>query len=68
MIGGRSAIDPRGRRCGGADDRRRMRGPLLTFVRSESRGAALLLVACVPALVWANIGGARYETVWTTTL
>jgi Na+/H+ antiporter NhaA len=46
----------------------RMRGPLQTFVRSETRGAALLLVACVLALVWANIPAARYETVWTTTL
>jgi Na+/H+ antiporter NhaA len=46
----------------------RMRGPLLTFVRSETRGAALLLAACVLALVWANVGAARYETVWTTTL
>jgi Na+/H+ antiporter NhaA len=44
-----------------------VRGPLVAFVRSETRGAALLVVAIVLALVWANIGAARYETFWTTT-
>jgi Na+/H+ antiporter NhaA len=43
-----------------------VRGPLAAFVRSETRGAALLGLAIVLALVWANIGVARYETWWTT--
>ena len=45
-----------------------VRGPLLNFVRSETRGAALLVAAAVLALVWANIPAARYETVWNTHL
>jgi Na+/H+ antiporter NhaA len=44
------------------------RAPLRAFVREESRGAALLVVAIVLALVWANIGPARYEEIWATRL
>ena len=43
-------------------------GPLKNFVRSETRGAALLVAAIAVALIWANIGPARYEEVWETTL
>src|SRR4051794_32777097 len=45
-----------------------VRGPLLAFVRAESRSAVLLVVAILLALVWANVGVARYETVWSTDL
>jgi Na+/H+ antiporter NhaA len=45
-----------------------VRGPLLNFVRSETRGAALLVAATLLALVWANVDAGRYEEVWETTL
>ena len=45
-----------------------MRGPLQVFVRSETRGAGLLVLAGVLALVWANIDIAGYETFWATEL
>jgi Na+/H+ antiporter NhaA len=54
--------------AGGRTIARAMRGPLRNFVRSETRGAALLVVAAVLALVWANVAPALYETVWATHL
>ncbi|SNT49260.1 Na+/H+ antiporter NhaA [Asanoa hainanensis] len=39
---------------------------LRTVLVTETRGAAVLLVATVLALVWANIPGGGYETVWHT--
>jgi Na+/H+ antiporter NhaA len=43
-------------------------GPLRVFVRAETRGAALLVVASALALIWANIPALRYEVVWGTQL
>lgn len=43
-----------------------LRGPLLAFVRSESRSAVLLAIATVLALVWANVPVAGYEQFWAT--
>ena len=37
---------------------------LRTALVTETRGAAALLLATVLALVWANVPGAGYETVW----
>ncbi|WP_249998352.1 Na+/H+ antiporter NhaA [Actinoplanes sp. M2I2] len=37
-----------------------------TVLATETRGAAALLVATVLALIWANLPGAGYETVWDT--
>jgi NhaA family Na+:H+ antiporter len=43
--------------------------PLREFLRIESAGAILLLVATVAALVWVNAGGASsYDQLWHTTL
>jgi Na+/H+ antiporter NhaA len=42
--------------------------PLSRFLRTESGSAAVLLVATVVALVWANIASASYEAVWHTVL
>ena len=37
-----------------------------TVLATETRGAAVLLAATVLALVWANLPGDSYETVWRT--
>src|SRR5581483_1505630 len=37
--------------------------PLRAFLRTESGSAAVLLVAAVAALVWANVDAASYEWV-----
>jgi Na+/H+ antiporter NhaA len=42
--------------------------PLREFLRTETGGAAVLLVATVAALVWANVDESSYERVWTTIL
>ena len=42
--------------------------PLSRFLRTESGSAAILLAATVVALVWANVAGSSYETVWGTEL
>ena len=39
---------------------------LRSFLADEAGGALLLLSAAVIGLVWANIPGGGYETVWTT--
>ncbi len=46
---------------------RNLEAPLRDFLRTQSGSAAILLVAAVAALVWANIGSS-YEHVWHTTL
>ena len=43
-----------------------LRTPLRAFLRTENGGAAVLLVATVAALAWANIGAASYASVWST--
>ena len=47
---------------------RSIQTPLREFLRTETGGAAILLVAAVAALVWANVDEASYERVWSTVL
>jgi Na+/H+ antiporter NhaA len=42
--------------------------PLRTFLRTETRSAAVLLVATVAALIWTNLDAGSYERVWRTRL
>ena len=42
--------------------------PLSRFLRTESGSAATLLAATIAALVWANVAGTSYQTVWGTQL
>ncbi|MFK4144896.1 Na+/H+ antiporter NhaA [Streptomyces sp. NPDC004065] len=44
------------------------RGPLRTFLRTETGSAAVLLAAAVAALVWANVSPGTYESFWRTRL
>ncbi|MGH3528313.1 MAG: Na+/H+ antiporter NhaA [Pseudonocardiaceae bacterium] len=47
---------------------RSLQTPLRNFLRTESGSAAVLLVATVIALAWANVDVASYESVWQTPL
>src|SRR5206468_12805502 len=47
---------------------RNLESPLRSFLRTETGSAAVLLVAAVAALAWANVDNASYERVWHTTL
>jgi Na+/H+ antiporter NhaA len=42
--------------------------PLSRFLSTESGSAAVLLGATVAALVWANVAGSSYQTLWHTLL
>ena len=42
--------------------------PLSRFLRTESGSAATLLAATIAALLWANVAGTSYQTVWGTEL
>ncbi len=42
--------------------------PLREFLRTETGGAAFLLVAAVAALVWVNVDAASYTSLWSTML
>ncbi|MEU7057452.1 Na+/H+ antiporter NhaA [Streptomyces sp. NPDC046197] len=42
------------------------RGPLRTFLRTETGSAAVLLAAAAAALVWANVSPGTYEAFWRT--
>ncbi len=42
--------------------------PLREFLRTETGGAAVLLTATLAALVWANLSGSSYESLWETPL
>jgi Na+/H+ antiporter NhaA len=42
--------------------------PLSRFLQTESGSATVLLVATIAALVWANVAGASYTSVWHTDL
>src|SRR5438876_8509194 len=46
---------------------RNLETPLRRFLRTETGSAAVLLVAAVAALVWANVDAASYGRVWQTT-
>jgi len=40
--------------------------PLRQFLRTETGSAAVLLIATVAALIWANVSNASYQTWWGT--
>jgi Na+/H+ antiporter NhaA len=42
--------------------------PLREFLRTETGGAAFLLAAAVVALVWVNVDGSSYNSLWSTVL
>jgi Na+/H+ antiporter NhaA len=42
--------------------------PLRQFLRTETGSAVVLLAATVVALVWVNVAGSSYETLWGTVL
>ncbi len=42
--------------------------PLRSFLRTETGGAAALLAAAVAALVWVNVDGHSYRSLWSTSL
>ncbi|WP_444947402.1 Na+/H+ antiporter NhaA [Micromonospora ureilytica] len=45
---------------------RRFNAPLRSFLRTETGGARVVLIAAVLALVWANLSESSYESVWST--
>src|SRR2546425_10111285 len=47
---------------------RNLKSPLRDFLRTETGSAAFLLAATVAALVWVNVHGSSYDTVWHTRL
>ena len=47
---------------------RSIQTPLRAFLRTETGGAAVLLVAAAAALVWVNADAHSYDSVWSTRL
>ena len=47
---------------------RRLVRPLERFLRLEAGSAALLLLAAVAALLWSNLAGGSYHSLWSTEL
>jgi len=47
---------------------RNLETPLRSFLRTETGSAAVLLVAALAALAWANVDSESYERIWRTTL
>ena len=47
---------------------RSVQTPLRAFLRTETGGAAVLLAAALAALVWVNVDGSSYDSLWGTTL
>jgi Na+/H+ antiporter NhaA len=47
---------------------RNLEAPLRDFLRTETGSAAILLIGAVAALVWINVSGASYDSVWRATL
>ncbi|HEY3069048.1 MAG TPA: Na+/H+ antiporter NhaA [Gaiellaceae bacterium] len=45
-----------------------METPLREFLRAETGGSAVLLAAAVAALVWVNVHGSSYDSLWGTQL
>jgi Na+/H+ antiporter NhaA len=43
-------------------------GQVAAFLRTESASSGILVAAILAALVWANVGGTSYETVWEAPL
>jgi Na+/H+ antiporter NhaA len=44
------------------------RGPLRSFLQTETGSASVLLAATLAALAWANMGPGTYEALWSTEL
>jgi Na+/H+ antiporter NhaA len=47
---------------------RNLETPLRRFLRTETGGGAILLVAALAALAWVNVDAASYESVWSKDL
>jgi Na+/H+ antiporter NhaA len=47
---------------------RNLAAPVRDYLSTETGGAAVLLLATIAALIWANLPGDSYESVWTTRL
>ena len=47
---------------------RNLASPIRDFLATESGGAAMMLAAVIVALVWANVAGGSYNSLWTTHL
>jgi Na+/H+ antiporter NhaA len=47
---------------------RNLAAPVRDFLSTETGSAIFLLAATLAALLWANVPGAHYESVWTTRL
>jgi Na+/H+ antiporter NhaA len=47
---------------------RSVQTPLRRFLRTETGGSAVLLVAAVAALVWVNVDESAYDSLWAKTL
>lgn len=45
--------------------RRILTGPFEAFSKSEAKSGIVLMAAALAALVWANVAGSNYETVWS---
>ena len=68
IAGGVAELEPPSRATGSFSERTAWVGrltPLSRFVRTETGGAAVLVVAVLAALVWANVGSS-YQEVWET--
>jgi Na+/H+ antiporter NhaA len=66
-----SSDDPNGRPSpftGRTAWARSVETPLREFLRTETGGAAVLLAAAVAALVWVNVNGSSYDSLWGTRL
>ncbi|RLP92051.1 Na+/H+ antiporter NhaA [Micromonospora sp. CV4] len=46
----------------------RLNAPLRSFLRTETGGARVVLVAAVVGLLWANLHESSYESLWSTSL
>ena len=57
-----------GRLSGATAWTRNLEAPVRAFLRTETGGAAILLVAALAALAWVNIDAASYERAWGTVL
>jgi Na+/H+ antiporter NhaA len=47
---------------------RNLQSPLRAFLQTETGSAAVLLAAAIAALVWVNVDGSSYASVWSTRL
>ncbi len=47
---------------------RNLAAPIRDFLSTQTGGAGAMLAAVLAALIWANVSGSSYESVWTTKL